>query len=106
MHVQVYVKAGIYHGGESLCRVVTTSKGAASDADTEWNEILEFDIPIGDIPRGAKLCFIIFAAPERYIHVHVCVGDVGGRVSGGGGGGQHNTMSSLIAEERTDARKL
>ena len=63
--VQVYVKAGIYHGRESLCRVVTTSKGAASEAETEWNEILEFDIPIGDIPRGAKLCFIIFAAPER-----------------------------------------
>lgn len=31
----------------------------------EWNERLEFDIPIQDIPRGAKLCFILFAAPEK-----------------------------------------
>ena len=62
--VQVYVKAGIYHGRESLCPVVTTSKGASSEG-AEWNEILEFDIPIRDVPRGAKLCFIVFAAPER-----------------------------------------
>lgn len=60
----MYVKAGIYHGRESLCSVVTTSKAAASEG-TEWNEILEFDISIRDLPRGAKLCFIVFAAPER-----------------------------------------
>ena len=58
------MKAGIYHGRESLCTVVTTSKGASSES-TEWNEILEFDISIRDIPRGAKLCFIVFAAHER-----------------------------------------
>ena len=70
--VQVYVKAGIYHGREPLCAVVTTSKGAGSETSkgfasegTEWNEILEFDISIRDIPRGAKLSFIVFAAPER-----------------------------------------
>jgi phosphatidylinositol-4,5-bisphosphate 3-kinase len=63
-NLKVYVKAGIYHGRESLCSVVTTSKGAASE-NTEWNEILEFDISIRDIPRGAKLCFVVSAAPER-----------------------------------------
>jgi phosphatidylinositol-4,5-bisphosphate 3-kinase len=63
-NLKVYVKAGIYHGRESLCRVVTTSKGASSE-NTEWNEILEFDISIRDVPRGAKLCFIVYAAPER-----------------------------------------
>ena len=62
--MQVYVKAGIYHGRESLCSAVTTSKGAASE-NTEWNENLEFDISIRDIPRGAKLCFVVLAAPER-----------------------------------------
>ena len=65
------MKGGIYHGRESLCPVVTTSKGAESDG-TEWNEILEFDISIRDIPRGAKLCFIVFAAPERCV-LCVCV---------------------------------
>jgi len=58
------VKAGIYHGREPLCPVVATSKGAPSES-TEWNEILEFDIPIKDMPRGAKLCFIVFAAKDR-----------------------------------------
>ena len=66
----MYVKAGIYHGRESLCRVVTTSKGAASEG-TEWNEILEFDISIRDVPQGAKLCFILFAAPERLVELLV-----------------------------------
>ena len=65
--VQVYVKVGIYHGREPLCAVVRTSKGAASEG-TEWNENLDFDIPIRDVPRGAKLCLVVFAAPERYMY--------------------------------------
>ena len=60
----MFVKAGIYHGREPLCSVVATSKGASSEG-TEWNENLEFAIPIKDMPRAAKLCFVVFAARDR-----------------------------------------
>ena len=60
---QVYVRAGIYHGVEPLCQILCTLTGANSDT-AEWNEILEFDLPLKDIPRAAKLCFVILSATE------------------------------------------
>lgn len=61
--MQVYVRAGLYHGSESLCQTVTTSQGAPAE-NAEWNEILEFNIPVQDLPRSAKLCFIILGATD------------------------------------------
>ena len=57
------MRAGIYHGGESLCMPVATSRGAAPEK-AEWNEILEFDIPVQELPRCAKLCFVILGATD------------------------------------------
>lgn len=56
---KVYVRAGIYHGSEPVCNSMATSRGANAEG-TEWNEILEFDIPVSEIPRAAKLCFVVF----------------------------------------------
>lgn len=61
--IQVYVRAGIYHGSEPQCQVVVTSRGAAPE-NAKWNEILEFAIPVADVPRAAKLCFVILGATE------------------------------------------
>ena len=60
---KVYVNAVIYHGCEPVCDSTMTVKGANPDL-AEWNEILEFNIPIRDIPRAAKLCFVIFGATD------------------------------------------
>ena len=60
---KVYVRAGIYHGSEPVCSSVTTLQGANPDA-AEWNEILEFNAPVGELPRAAKVCFVIFGATE------------------------------------------
>lgn len=61
--LQVYVRAAIYHGSEPLCPTVCTSRGAIPE-NAEWNENLDFDIAIKDIPRAAKLCFVILGATD------------------------------------------
>ena len=60
---KVYVRASIYHGCEPVCDSVVTSLGANPES-AEWNEMLEFNIPVREIPRGAKLCFVIFRATD------------------------------------------
>ena len=61
--LQLYIRASIYHGSESLCQDVVTSRGALPD-NAEWNEILEFAIGFKDLPRAAKLCFVILGATD------------------------------------------
>ena len=55
----MYVRAALYHGDQTLCPVVSTMKGAHPDWP-EWNETLEFVIPVTELPRSAKLCFLIY----------------------------------------------
>ena len=57
--LQVHVRAGVYHGGDLLCSIVCTQIGA-NQSSTQWNEILEFAMPMCDIPRAARLCFNVF----------------------------------------------
>ena len=61
--LQVYVRAAIYHGSEPLCPSVCTARGAVPE-NAEWNEYVEFDVAIKDIPRAAKLCFVILGATD------------------------------------------
>ena len=63
---KVYVRASIYHGCEPVCDSVVTSLGANPEA-AEWNEVLEFNIPVREIPRAAKLCFVIFSRRQRWV---------------------------------------
>lgn len=42
-----------------MCPTTSTAKGAIPDKP-EWNEMLEFDVPITELPRSAKLCFVIY----------------------------------------------
>ena len=53
------MRAALYHGDQTLCPVVSTMKGAHPDRP-EWNETLEFVIPITELPRSAKLCLLIY----------------------------------------------
>ncbi len=56
---KLFVRASVYHGSEPVCDSVVTSLGANPES-AEWNELLEFNIPVREIPRAAKLCFIVF----------------------------------------------
>ncbi|XP_077998659.1 phosphatidylinositol 4,5-bisphosphate 3-kinase catalytic subunit beta isoform-like [Glandiceps talaboti] len=51
------VRAGIYHGGESLCKLCVTKE--SSGTNPVWNEELEFDINLCDLPRMARLCLVV-----------------------------------------------
>ena len=60
----MFVRAGIYHGSEAVCSALSTLQGASPEA-AEWNEILEFTLPMNEIPRASKLCFVILGANEQ-----------------------------------------
>lgn len=51
------VVCGIYHGTEEMCEQRKTS--IQSGVNPQWKEFLEFDIPVSELPRMAKLCFSI-----------------------------------------------
>ena len=54
---QIYVKTGIYHGTEPLCPIRDTEQ--VDSSNPRWNEVLEYDLYIPDIPRSARLCLSI-----------------------------------------------
>lgn len=57
----VYVNVSILYGDKVLSSAVSNSK--AFTDEVLWNEWLEFDILLRDLPRGAKLAFTINEAP-------------------------------------------
>ena len=56
--VQVCVRAGIYHGSEALCDITSTKPQTGSNPT--WNEYLDFDLDVNNIPRMARLCLVIY----------------------------------------------
>lgn len=62
--LQVHVRAGLFHGTELLCKTVVSSEISGKN-DHIWNEQLEFDINICDLPRMARLCFAVYAVLDK-----------------------------------------
>ncbi|TNN54343.1 Phosphatidylinositol 4,5-bisphosphate 3-kinase catalytic subunit alpha isoform [Liparis tanakae] len=60
---KIYVRTGIYHGGEQLCDNVNTQRVPCSNP--RWNEWLNYDMYIPDIPRAARLCLSICSVKGR-----------------------------------------
>ncbi len=60
---RIYVKAGVYHGPEAICEEKCTQ--FVVPQNPRWNELLEYDLYIPDIPRNARLCFSICAVTYR-----------------------------------------
>lgn len=58
------VQAGLFHGSEPLCKVVTTSEVAVC-SEPLWDQKLEFDINVADLPRMSRLCFTLYAVIEK-----------------------------------------
>ncbi|KAG8580530.1 hypothetical protein GDO81_007321 [Engystomops pustulosus] len=55
----VVVRAGLFHGTELLCKPIMSSEVPGKN-DHLWNETLEFDIYVCDLPRMARLCLAIY----------------------------------------------
>ncbi|GCC17030.1 hypothetical protein chiPu_0021475, partial [Chiloscyllium punctatum] len=60
---KIYVRTGIYHGGEPLCDNVNTQRVPCSNP--RWNEWLSYDIYLIDLPRAARLCLSICSVKGR-----------------------------------------
>lgn len=57
--LQVCVRAGIYHGSEALCDIQCTQPEGSSNPF--WNQFLDFDLNVHNIPRMARLCLVIYS---------------------------------------------
>ena len=61
---QVYLRCGLYHGGEVLCEAQTTRPESQDKECCHWNENLEFQLKVCDIPRSAKLCYVLYSSRD------------------------------------------
>lgn len=72
--VEIGIQAGLFHGGKSLCekqcimeyRVTGNENNKA--AVLEWNESLQFDIKISNLPRMTRLCLVIYEVARNIKH--------------------------------------
>lgn len=62
--LQLVVQAGLFHGSELLCKVVTSSEVTVC-SEPQWDQRLEFDIHVADLPRMSRLCFALYAVIEK-----------------------------------------
>lgn len=58
--VQLAIQVGLYHGGQPLTHSISTPNQMIENGQCIWNETLSLDIAIADIPRMARLCFVIY----------------------------------------------
>lgn len=60
---KIYVKAGLYHGNEPLCKQTCTKE--VDPVSPVWREQLTFDLNMEDIPRNARLCLSVCAIKKK-----------------------------------------
>ncbi|XP_075406830.1 phosphatidylinositol 4,5-bisphosphate 3-kinase catalytic subunit delta isoform isoform X3 [Tenrec ecaudatus] len=62
--MKLVVQAGLFHGNEMLCKTVSSSEVSVCSGPV-WNQRLEFDISLCDLPRMARLCLALYAVIEK-----------------------------------------
>ncbi|XP_032886992.1 phosphatidylinositol 4,5-bisphosphate 3-kinase catalytic subunit beta isoform [Amblyraja radiata] len=62
--LRVQIRAGIFHGTELLCEPAVSSEVSGKN-DLVWNETLDFEINICDLPRMARLCFAVYGVMDK-----------------------------------------
>uniref|UniRef100_A0A663E764 Phosphatidylinositol 4,5-bisphosphate 3-kinase catalytic subunit beta isoform n=1 Tax=Aquila chrysaetos chrysaetos TaxID=223781 RepID=A0A663E764_AQUCH len=63
-NAKVHVRAGLFHGTELLCKTIVSTE-ISGRSDHIWNEVLEFEINVCDLPRMARLCFAVYAVMDK-----------------------------------------
>uniref|UniRef100_A0A4W5LWT4 phosphatidylinositol-4,5-bisphosphate 3-kinase n=1 Tax=Hucho hucho TaxID=62062 RepID=A0A4W5LWT4_9TELE len=61
---KLVVQAGLFHGSELLCKVVTSCEVNVC-SEPLWDKKLVFDISVSDLPRMSRLCFALYAVIEK-----------------------------------------
>ncbi|XP_041702277.1 phosphatidylinositol 4,5-bisphosphate 3-kinase catalytic subunit delta isoform isoform X4 [Coregonus clupeaformis] len=62
--MKLVVQAGLFHGSELLCKVVTSGEVNVC-SEPLWDQKLVFDISVSDLPRMSRLCFALYAIIEK-----------------------------------------
>ncbi|KAK5619422.1 Phosphatidylinositol 4,5-bisphosphate 3-kinase catalytic subunit delta isoform [Crenichthys baileyi] len=62
--MKLVVQAGLFHGSEPLCKMMTSSEVTVC-SEPLWEQRLEFDINVSDLPRMSRLCFALYAVIEK-----------------------------------------
>ncbi|XP_062872087.1 phosphatidylinositol 4,5-bisphosphate 3-kinase catalytic subunit delta isoform [Trichomycterus rosablanca] len=62
--MKLVVKAGLFHGSELLCKVITSTEVNVC-SDPVWDQKLLFDINLCDLPRMTRLCFALYGVLEK-----------------------------------------
>uniref|UniRef100_A0A8D0BW54 phosphatidylinositol-4,5-bisphosphate 3-kinase n=1 Tax=Salvator merianae TaxID=96440 RepID=A0A8D0BW54_SALMN len=62
--MKLVVQAGLYHGNEMLCKMVSSSEVSVC-SEPVWGQRLEFEINVCDLPRMARLCLALYAVVEK-----------------------------------------
>uniref|UniRef100_A0A672R732 phosphatidylinositol-4,5-bisphosphate 3-kinase n=1 Tax=Sinocyclocheilus grahami TaxID=75366 RepID=A0A672R732_SINGR len=58
------VQAGLFHGSELLCKVVTSNEVSVC-SEPVWDQKLVFDISASDLPRMSRLCIALYGVIEK-----------------------------------------
>lgn len=58
---------GLFHGGKPLCSNRRTSERqvVAETGECTWDEDLDFDLLVCNIPRMARLCFVVYEVSKN-----------------------------------------
>eukprot|EP01114_Cavostelium_apophysatum_P016118 TRINITY_DN4532_c0_g2_i2.p1 TRINITY_DN4532_c0_g2~~TRINITY_DN4532_c0_g2_i2.p1 ORF type:complete len:1434 (+),score=438.70 TRINITY_DN4532_c0_g2_i2:87-4388(+) len=76
-NLDLYITAGIYHGGELVCPLMT-SQIIGWNANPRWYEWLNSSIQMCNLPRASRICFSLFAkTTSKKEDVEVPLGWVG-----------------------------
>uniref|UniRef100_A0A672R7N4 phosphatidylinositol-4,5-bisphosphate 3-kinase n=1 Tax=Sinocyclocheilus grahami TaxID=75366 RepID=A0A672R7N4_SINGR len=62
--MKLVVQAGLFHGSELLCKVVTSNEVSVC-SEPVWDQKLVFDISASDLPRMSRLCIALYGVIEK-----------------------------------------
>ncbi|GAB1606097.1 phosphatidylinositol 4,5-bisphosphate 3-kinase catalytic subunit beta isoform-like isoform X2 [Argonauta hians] len=62
---RIKVVAGLYHGHDVLCDVVSTDENTLSQRTCVWNAELTFDHLVSDLPEMTRICFMLYSAGTK-----------------------------------------
>uniref|UniRef100_A0A6B2KWV1 Phosphatidylinositol 3-kinase n=1 Tax=Arcella intermedia TaxID=1963864 RepID=A0A6B2KWV1_9EUKA len=61
----LYMVTSLYNGTERLCEPHTTKTVPGVNGVASWHEVFQTEIPLSDLPRNARLCFVLYGASKK-----------------------------------------
>ncbi len=61
------MRVGIYHGGDIQCVYHNVQHAIMTEGCATWDANLIFELQLADIPRMARICFMLYATIDKRI---------------------------------------